>query len=114
MSEKQVRCFYPKLDKLKVFACLTKLESVKFGFLELGSHCDASGSEAFGSTHCHFKNITNEKFKHFTWNFTSLFHVGYDLLKYIEQYPDISLTLPISKFEAIRKLEEFLEEKGKN
>lgn len=108
----QLRFFIPKRDK--VYACISKLKSVKFGFLELGSPCDASKSVAFGSAHCNFKNIKNENDKHFTWNFTSLFDVGYVLLQYIKDRDPLPVTLPKRETEAIWKLEGFLDENGKN
>lgn len=114
MSENQeLRRHNPKLDQ-KLFACLPKLKSVKFGFIELGSLCDASESSAFTSTHCHLKHITNKEYKHFTWNFKSLFHVGYALLRKIEKRDNPHLSLPARTIAAITKLETFLEEKGKD
>lgn len=107
MSENQgLRRHNPKLDK-KLFACLSKLKSVKFGFLELGSLCDASESNAFTSTHCHIKNITNKENKHFTWNFRSLFRVGYDLLRNIEKSENPYVSLPEREIAALIKLETF-------
>lgn len=37
--------------------CLSYLKSVRFGFIKLGEHCDASQSKAFTSAWCNIKNI---------------------------------------------------------
>lgn len=109
----KLRRHNPKLDQ-ELFSCLSRLESVKFGFFELGSLCDASENSAFTSTHCHIKNITNKVYKHFTWNFRSLFRVGYDLLRNIEERENPHVYLPVGTIAAITKLETFLKEKGKD
>lgn len=114
MSENQeLRRHIPKLDQT-LFACLPKLESVKFGFLKLGSLCDASESSAFTSTNCDLKHITNKESKHFTWNFKSLFRVGYALLRKIEERHHPHVSLPARTIAPIIKLETFLEEKAQH
>lgn len=49
--------------KADINECLSTLKSVKFGFIELGEHCNAAKSKAFTSAWCNIHNIKDESTK---------------------------------------------------
>lgn len=99
-----------------ISGCLLESNSniaVKFGFLKLGSHCNASASYAFTSAKCNIENACikiDQNTKHYYLDFRKLFHLGLELLS---DYKNESRNLNKREEEAIEKLKSFFEEKGK-
>lgn len=92
--------------------CLSESNStvnVRFGFLELGSLCNASESNAFTKASCHITNITNKRNGHYFLDFRKLFRPGLTLL---ENYKNDTWRPNARGKKAIEKLELFLRERG--
>lgn len=83
---------------------------VRFGFLQVGSLCNASESNAFTKARCHMTNITNKRNGHYYLEFKELFGPGKKLLEDYKKNPKSRKSL--NKTIAIGKLESFLREKG--
>lgn len=58
-------------------------DSVNFGFLKLGSLCNASESNAFSSAYCNITQITNAKKELYSLNIKKIFSVGFELIEKI-------------------------------
>lgn len=97
-----------ELDQM-ISWCLSNID-VKFGFLKLGSHCNASEINAFTLARCHIENIKNKHKKHYSLDFNRLFDPG---IKFLEECSLQSPILESSKNEAIEKLKKFFKEKGR-
>lgn len=92
--------------------CLANLKSVKFGFIKLGEHCDASQSKAFTSAWCNIKNIKEETgTKNYYLKSEQLFQNAIDSLEYFRtrKSPDRSSEIKA----AMEKLKSFYGRKGK-
>lgn len=106
-----LRRYQHKLDQ-RIFTALSSLNTVKFGFLKLGSLCNASESNCFTLARCHTKHITNDTGDLFTFDFRKLFKPAIDLLKMLEE--DENPLLGESDIAAIKKLKTFMKDKGKD
>lgn len=87
--------------------------SVKFGFIELGEHCNAAKSKAFTSACCDIRNIKDNSVppKNYTINSEKLFTKAIASLKDFSKgkpQPDGKIVA------AIKKLRTFYNGKGKN
>lgn len=84
--------------------------SVNFGFLKLGSLCNASESNAFSSAYCNITQIRNPKKGLYTMNIKTLFSEGIELIKKIRKNKS---GLDSKSNLAKNKLKCFFENKGK-
>lgn len=97
--------------KADIKKCFKK--SVKFGFIELGEHCNAAKSKAFTSACCDIRNIKDNSVppKNYTINSEKLFTKAIASLKDFSKgkpQPDGKIVA------AIQKLQTFYNGKGKN
>lgn len=113
VKKKQSKKKTPSFQLLKAISeCSSESNltvDVRFGFLELGSLCNASESNAFTRASCHITNITNERNGHYFLEFIELFRPGLELL---EKYKTDRWSPNAREENAIEKLESFLREKG--
>lgn len=86
-------------------------DSVNFGFLKLGSLCNASESFPFSSAYCDVKHITNAKRKRYILNIKQLFSQGFELIEKIRNSENV---LDQASSEAKEKLKMFFDNKGKS
>lgn len=85
---------------------------VKFGFLKLGSLCDASKSRAFSSARCDIEIMSKNQSNHYSMDFNLLFNRGFKLFN---DYKDKNLDLKdATKYAPINTLAEFWEKIGKS
>lgn len=115
VKKKQSKKKTPSFQLLKAISeCSSESNltvDVRFGFLELGSLCNASESNAFTRASCHITNITNERNGHYFLEFIELFRPGLELL---EKYKTDRWSPNAREENAIEKLESFLREKGQH
>lgn len=86
-------------------------DSVNFGFLKLGSLCNASENNAFSSAYCNITQIRNAKKGHYSLNIKKIFSVGFELIDKIRTNKE---KLNYESNLAKQKLRYFFEKKGKS
>lgn len=86
-------------------------DSVNFGFLKLGSLCNASENNAFSSAYCNITQIRNAKKGHYSLNIKKIFSVGFELIDKIRTNKE---KLNYKSNLAKQKLRYFFEKKGKS
>lgn len=97
--------------KADINKCLKPLQSIKFGFIELGEQCNASHNRAFTSAWCNPHNIKDTAGKNFTLDSKNLFKEAISLLSKFskdEHQPDVNFVA------AMEKLKTFYNCKGRN
>lgn len=104
----------PPDDDLKVDIkkCLKPLQSIKFGFIELGEQCNASHNRAFTSAWCNIHNIKDTAKNNYTLDSKNLFKEAISLLRKFskdeEPHSDANFVA------AMEKLKTFYNHKGNN
>lgn len=107
-SESKFDCtndFYKWIPESKMF------DSVNFGFLKLGSLCNASENSAFTSAICNIEHIKNKTREHYSLNIQHLFSKGCGLIKDIQKEEK---ELDETSSAALNRLKMFFEKKGKS
>lgn len=99
--------------KTDINKCLSTLKSVKFGFIELGEHCNAANSKPFTSACCDIRNIKDNSVpkKHYTLNSERLFTKAIASLKDFSEGKQHRNKQIVA---AMQKLRKFYNDKGKN
>lgn len=104
-SESKFDCtndFYKWIPESKMF------DSVNFGFLKLGSLCNASENSAFTSAICNIEHIKNKTREHYSLNIQHLFSKGCGLIKDIQKEEK---ELDETSSAALNRLKMFFEKK---
>lgn len=119
----------PPDDDLKVDIkkCWKPLQSIKFGFIELGEQCNASHNRAFTSAWCNIHNIKDTAKNNYTLDSKNLFKEAISLLRKFskdeEPHSDANFVAAIKKLKtfynhkALHETElvkNFLDENSKN
>lgn len=90
---------------------LVPFSFAKFGLLQLGPLCNASQSCSFAEANCHVKTVVNENDLALILEFNQLFSKGIQLLSDLN---GSKRDLEEHELAAIKILDDFIKEKGKN
>lgn len=111
-SETRSKCNLGREIDERIFTYASDLvpfSTARFGFLQLGPHCNASMSCAFSEANCHVKPVLNEDNLALILEFNQLFSKGIQLLCDVK---DNKTDLEEHELAAIKILDDFFKEKG--